>query len=152
MTLHDNCFVNYKGYLIKCLVEDFNLHQVVTMVFCDSQSVIHLMKHQMYHKRTIHIDVRYHFIWEIKVIKVKKIGIADNLADMMMKPVPSRKFKHCFELLGVQSDKDWARRGNKRQWGSKKTLHTVQSKVEKLLAQRPSSLVLMMINSCSYVY
>jgi len=57
----------------------------------------------MHHERTKHIDVRYHFIQEIEVIKVKKIGTADNPADMMTKPVPSRKFEYCLELLGVQS-------------------------------------------------
>ena len=56
----------------------------------------------MHHERTKHIDVRYHFIQEIEVIKVKKIGTADNPADMMTKPVPSRKFEY-LELLGVQS-------------------------------------------------
>ena len=70
-------------------------------MFCDSQSAIHLMKHQTYHERTKHIDVRYHFIREIKFIK--KIGTADNPADMMTKPIPSRKFEYCLELLGVQN-------------------------------------------------
>ena len=55
----------------------------------------------MYHKRTQHIDVRNHFIQEIKVIKVKKIGTANNPADMMTKLVPSLKFEHCLDLLGV---------------------------------------------------
>ena len=73
------------------------------MVFCNSQSAIHLMKHQMYHERTKHIDVRYHFIRKIKVIKVKKIGTINNRAYMMTKPVLSRKFEYCLELLGVQS-------------------------------------------------
>jgi len=72
-------------------------------VFCDKQSVIHLTKYQMYHERTKHIDVRYYFIREIKVIKVNKIGTADNPADMMTKPVTSRKFEHCLKLLSVQS-------------------------------------------------
>jgi len=72
---------------LRGLVEDLGLHQGVTTVFCDSQSTIHLMKHQIYHERTKHIDVRYHFIREIEVIKVKKIGAADNPADMMTKPV-----------------------------------------------------------------
>ncbi|KAE8708400.1 putative sphingolipid transporter spinster-like protein 2-like [Hibiscus syriacus] len=34
-------------------------------VHCDSQSVIHLAKNQVYHARTKHIDVRYHFVREI---------------------------------------------------------------------------------------
>jgi len=80
----DSCFVYYRGkvygsseavkevILLKGLVEDLGLHQGVTTVFCDSQSTIHLIKHQKYHERTEHIDVRYHFIREIKVIKIKK--------------------------------------------------------------------------------
>ena len=60
-------------------------------------------KAQMYHERTKYIDGRYHFIREIKVIKVKKIGTADNSADMMIKPLFSHKFGYCLELLGVQS-------------------------------------------------
>ena len=63
----------------------------------------------MYHEGTKYIDVRYHFIREIEVIKVKKIGIVENPADMMIKPVPSRKFEYCLELLGVQSGEGWAR-------------------------------------------
>ena len=91
------------SYLLRGLVEDLSLHQGVTMVFCDSQSVIHLRKHQMYHERTKHINVRYHFIREIEVIKVKKISTADDLADMMTNLVPSRKFEYYLELLCVQS-------------------------------------------------
>ena len=43
-------------------------------------------------------------IWElVKPSRGQKIRTADNLADMMTKPVPSRKFEYCLELLGVQS-------------------------------------------------
>ena len=73
---------------------------------CDSQSAIHLTKNQMYHERTKHIDVRYHFIREIireGQIAVKKIGIEDNSADMFTKPLSGLKFKHCLDLIGVCS-------------------------------------------------
>jgi len=45
----------------------------------------------------------YHFVLKIKVIKIKKISIADNIAEMMTKLVPSHKFEHYFELLGIRS-------------------------------------------------
>ena len=42
--------------------------------------------------------------WElVKMPRGQKIGTADNPADIMTKPVPSRKFEYCLELLGVQS-------------------------------------------------
>ena len=75
---------------LRGLVENLGLHQGVIIIFCDSQSTIHLMKHQMYHEKTKHIDVRYHFIREIEVIKVKKISTANNPTDIMTKFVPSQ--------------------------------------------------------------
>ena len=33
------------------------------------------------------IDVKYNFIWEIKVIQVQKINTADNPTNMLMNPM-----------------------------------------------------------------
>jgi len=35
------------------------------MICCDNMSAIYLVKNQIYHARTKHIDVRFHFIQEI---------------------------------------------------------------------------------------
>ena len=67
-------------------------------IYCDSQSAICLTKDLMFHERTKHIDVRYHFIRGVVVdgdVKVCKISTHDNLADMMTKPVPVAKFGWC---------------------------------------------------------
>jgi len=50
-----------------------------------------LTKDQMFHERTKHIDVRYHFIRGVIAegdIKVCKINTCDNPANMLTKPVP----------------------------------------------------------------
>ncbi|GJR71569.1 RNA-directed DNA polymerase, eukaryota, partial [Tanacetum coccineum] len=80
-----------KGLLIELGV---NLRLVV--VNCDNQSVIHLFRNAMFHERTKHINVRYHFIREIvesKQIGVAKIGMKDNAVDAFTKVVPGLKFK-----------------------------------------------------------
>ena len=80
-------------------------HKEIT-VYCDSQSAIHLTKDQMFHDRTKHIDVKYHFIREVIAqgnVKVKKIGTEDNPADMLTKPLPVTKFKYCLDLVGIYS-------------------------------------------------
>ncbi|KAE8719078.1 hypothetical protein F3Y22_tig00109978pilonHSYRG00092 [Hibiscus syriacus] len=47
------------------LLGELGMEQKHIKVHCDSQSVIHLAKNQVYHARTKHIDVRYHFVREI---------------------------------------------------------------------------------------
>jgi len=44
------------------LVNELGLTQGVLTVFCDSQSVTHLIKNNHYHDKTKHIDVKRHFI------------------------------------------------------------------------------------------
>ncbi|KAL1556436.1 Retrovirus-related Pol polyprotein from transposon TNT 1-94 [Salvia divinorum] len=92
-----------EGIWLKGLVGDLGLHQEQVVVFCDSQSAICLAKDQVHHERTKHIDVRYHFLKNEKRIEVKKVGTADNPADMFTKPVPHSKFQHCLDLLNVMS-------------------------------------------------
>ena len=59
-------------------------------LFCDSQGAIYLTKDQMFHERTKHIDVKYHYVRDVVTqgkLKVCKISTHDNPADMMSKPV-----------------------------------------------------------------
>ena len=37
-------------------------YQPTTIMFCDNRSAIELSKNDLYHDRTKHIDLRYHFI------------------------------------------------------------------------------------------
>ena len=88
------------------LVKDLGIYQEHVSIFCDSQSAIYLAKNQVHHSQTKHIDVRFHFVCEIideGDILLKKIRTADNPADMMNKPVPLHKFKHCLDLTGICS-------------------------------------------------
>ncbi|GJV22163.1 probable serine/threonine-protein phosphatase 2A regulatory subunit B'' subunit TON2 [Tanacetum coccineum] len=87
-----------EGIWLKGLIEDLGFPQDQAIVFCDSMSAICLAKDQVYHDRTKHIDVRYHFIRSERRIKVKKIGTKDNPADVFTKPVPLSKFRHFFQV------------------------------------------------------
>ena len=77
----------------------------VDSVFCDNQSAIFLAKDQMFHERTKHIDVRYHFIREViakRDFKVRKVSTHDNPADMMTKVLPTTKFNFFTNLVGIR--------------------------------------------------
>ncbi|KZV24450.1 Aspartyl-tRNA synthetase [Dorcoceras hygrometricum] len=88
-------------------MESLGCKQKVVTIFCDSQSAVHLTKHQVFHERSKHIDVRLHFIRDILEkgeIQIKKIATADNPADMCTKVLPGNKFEHCLNLVSVISD------------------------------------------------
>ena len=85
---------------------DLGIEQVDRVVFCDSQSAIHLAKDEKFHERTKHVDVRNFFIRlhvKKKVLYVEKIGTKDNPADTLTKVVPKAKFEHCLNLVGIRS-------------------------------------------------
>lgn len=85
-------------------VKELGLEQGGVHLFCDSQSAIHLAKHQVYHARTKHIDVRYHRIREFVAmgdIILDKVHTSENAADMLTKIVTADKFKHCLDLLHI---------------------------------------------------
>ena len=51
-----------EGLWLKELVKTFDIIHDSVRVHCDSQSAIYLAKDHWYHKRTKHIDMRYHKI------------------------------------------------------------------------------------------
>ena len=64
----------------------------------------------MFHERTKHIDVKYHFVRDIVAqgkLKVCKISTHDNPTDMMTKLVPVAKFELCSNLVGLTDQPKW---------------------------------------------
>ncbi|GKB48936.1 retrotransposon protein, putative, ty1-copia subclass [Tanacetum coccineum] len=92
------------SYLAKGLLEELGMVLNTVAVNCDNQGAIHLSRNHVFHERTKHINVRYHFIREVleaKTVKVLKVGTEHNAADALTKVVPGRKLQHCLELLKV---------------------------------------------------
>ncbi|KAL5548154.1 hypothetical protein UlMin_003385 [Ulmus minor] len=59
------------------LLQELKMWKEKAVVYFDSQSAIHLCKNHVFHERTKHVDVRYHFIREKVtngVIKVDKVS------------------------------------------------------------------------------
>ncbi|KAL2243390.1 UNVERIFIED_CONTAM: Retrovirus-related Pol polyprotein from transposon TNT 1-94 [Sesamum indicum] len=67
------------------LVKEIGFLKKRLTVFSDSQSSIQLCKNPVFHDRTKHIDVRFHFIRDIvskDIIKLEKVKSEENPADM----------------------------------------------------------------------
>ena len=91
---------------MKGIIKELEIEQDQIMVFCDNKSVICLAKHQVYHERTKHIDVRMYFVRDViaeGLVVVQKIPTEDNHVDMITKLVPVAKFRYYLVLIGVVS-------------------------------------------------
>ena len=88
-----------------CLVGDLGLGNGIPILHSDSQSVIMLAKNPMFHAKTKHIEVKYHFLCQVledKHLELVKVHTDHNLADFLTKSLPSNKFAHCHELMGIE--------------------------------------------------
>ena len=86
------------------LVKELGLLNSVVEIFSDSQSAIQLCKNLMFHEKTKHVDVIYHFIKETvrsEAVKREKISTTDDPADMATKVLPASKFRDCLDLVQV---------------------------------------------------
>ena len=72
------------------------------MVYCDSQSAVHLTKHHTFHNRSKHIDVKHYFVRDVVErgdVQIVKIPTEENQADALTKPLPVAKFRLCLNLV-----------------------------------------------------
>ena len=74
----------------------------------DNQSAIRLIKNPEFHKRTKHIDVRYHFIrekYENGLFTLNYIPSDEQLADFFTKPLMKGRFQSLRKTLNVIENK-----------------------------------------------
>ncbi|GJZ65761.1 retrovirus-related pol polyprotein from transposon TNT 1-94 [Tanacetum coccineum] len=89
---------------LRGLLEELVVKLNTVAVNCDNQGAIHLSRNHVFHERTKHINVHYHFIREVleaKTVEVLKVGTKHNVADALTNVVPRLKLQHCLEFLSV---------------------------------------------------
>jgi len=70
----------------------------------DNQSTIKLIRNPEYHKRSKHIDIRYHFVREKYAsgdIDVQYVCSQDQLADILTKALSRDVFKNLRAKIGI---------------------------------------------------
>ena len=74
-------------------------------IFSDNQSAIHLDTNLVYHSKTKHIDVKYHFVRQAigeSGEDLKKVHTQENCVDMFTKPMLLEKLRWCIVFLGLK--------------------------------------------------
>lgn len=77
-----------------------------TVLFVDNQSAIRLVKNPVFHRRTKHIDIRYHYIrekFESNDVMVEYIPTELQCADILTKALPKDRLRKLCEMLKIAS-------------------------------------------------
>ena len=62
-----------------------------TVINCDNQSSIKMSEDPIFHERTTHINNKYHYI---RVVKLQYILTDEQVADILTKSLPNKKFEY----------------------------------------------------------
>jgi hypothetical protein len=82
----------------------FDLEMEVIVILCDNESCIKLMENPVFHDKSKHIEIRYHYIRDMVqrgVVKLQYVGTDEQVADVLTKPLSHVKFEYFQDKLGV---------------------------------------------------
>jgi hypothetical protein len=77
------------------------------MIYYDNQSCIKLLENPVFHDRSKHIEIRYHFIRDYVqrgAMELQYISTEEQVADILTKALNMGKFVFFREKLGVVSN------------------------------------------------
>ena len=66
-------------------------------ILCDNHICIKMTENPMFHDKTKHIEVRYHFIWDMvqkRAVKLKYVPTEEQVADVLTKPLARVRFEY----------------------------------------------------------
>ena len=91
-----------EGTCLDEILKVLEIKSVRHRLHIDNESAIKLTNHPIFHSKTKHIRVRYHFARELVksgLIEVYHIGTKNQIADICTKILPRKQFEYLSELL-----------------------------------------------------
>ena len=89
---------------MKKLLGDYGLSHETMVVYCDNSSAIDISKNLVQHSKTKHIEIKYHFIWDLverKVVALEYIPTKRQNANIFTKPLDRSTFESFRQVIGV---------------------------------------------------
>ena len=75
-----------------------------TCIHCDNQSCVKLSKNPVFHDKSKHIEIKYHYIRDMVqrgVVKISYVATEEQIADVLTNPLARVNFEYFGEKLGV---------------------------------------------------
>jgi hypothetical protein len=103
-----------EGLWLRNLLTDLFDHEMdPTIIHCDNQSCVKLSENPVFHDRSKHIEIKYHYIRDMvqrKVVHVQYLPTHEQIADIFTKPLAKTKFEYFRERLGLVESASLAER------------------------------------------
>jgi hypothetical protein len=100
-------------WLRKLLTDLFDHEMDPTTDHCDNQSCVKLSENPVFHNRSKHIEIKYHYIRDMvqrKTIHMQYLPTHEQIADIFTKPLAKTKFEYFRERLGLVENASLAER------------------------------------------
>ena len=84
-------------WLRKLLFDLFDLHLDATCIYCDNQSCVKLSENLVFHEKSKHIKIKYHYIKDMVqggALKLQYVAMEKQIANMLTKPLALMKFEY----------------------------------------------------------
>ena len=94
-------------WLRKLLAGLFGQIPEPTVIHCDNQSCVQMLVNPVFHDKSKHIEIQYHFIRDMvqkDAVELQYIPTSDQTADVLTKPLPRVKFEYFRRRLGVEEN------------------------------------------------
>ena len=87
------------------MLKDLGHEQIeATKIMCDNSSTVSISKNLVFHGRTKHIKIKFHFIREVQQsneVMLIHCSSEEQLADIFTKPLPKERFKTLRQMIGI---------------------------------------------------
>ena len=91
-------------WLRNILSDIFDFRLDVTCIFCDNQSCMKFSENLVFHDKSKHIEIKFHYIRDMVhrgAVKLQHMAMDEQIVDVLTNPLSRMKFEYFIERLVV---------------------------------------------------